>query len=168
MWRANNFNQSRPSRHNLQQQHKLIWHKLGHQRNLISLCCFLYNRSISWVWAGVGNGGHFLFGPRFEPRAMGIDSCCLPSPSTISLDNFLGRRIERTPKQPVSKRLVMKFKKLNFASVNTPKIKTAKIHNAYMQNTQFQKAQFCCIATIVLNMRTKKYYSLIAEQFCKA
>jgi uncharacterized membrane protein len=34
--------------------------------------------------------------------------------------------IERTPKQPVSKRLVMKFKKPNLASANTPETKTAR------------------------------------------
>jgi hypothetical protein len=48
----------------------------------------------------------------------------------------------RIPKQPVSNRPVMKFKKPNLA--NTPEIeaasfKTAKIHNAYIQNAQCQK-----------------------------
>jgi hypothetical protein len=47
----------------------------------------------------------------------------------------------RTPKQQVSKRPVMKFKKPNLASANiletkTASFKTAKIHNAYIQNAQ--------------------------------
>jgi hypothetical protein len=50
----------------------------------------------------------------------------------------------------------------NLASANTSEtettnFKTAKIHNAYIQN-----AQFCCIA-----INSQKYYSFIAEQFCK-
>jgi hypothetical protein len=58
----------------------------------------------------------------------------------------------RTPKQPVSKRPVMKFKKPYLASANTHEtktasFKTAKIHNTYIQNAQCQKAQFFCIAT---------------------
>jgi hypothetical protein len=47
----------------------------------------------------------------------------------------------RTPKQPVSKRPAMKFKKPNLTK-NTPETKTAKIHNTYIQNAQCQKAQF--------------------------
>jgi hypothetical protein len=64
----------------------------------------------------------------------------------------------------------MKSKKPNLASASTPEtktasFKTAKIHNVYLQNSQCQNAQFCCIATSSWYMRTKKYYSLIAEKF---
>jgi hypothetical protein len=52
----------------------------------------------------------------------------------------------RTPKQPVSKCPVMKFKKPNSASANTPETKIAKIHNGHIQNAQCQKAQYFCIA----------------------
>jgi hypothetical protein len=66
-----------------------------------------------------------------------------------------------TPKQPVSKRLVTKFKKPNLAS-----FKTAKIHNAYVSKCVKKPSFF--VSRLVLNIRTKKYYRLIAEQFCKA
>jgi hypothetical protein len=46
---------------------------------------------------------------------------------------YLNRKNGRNPKQPVSKRLEMKFKNPIWPAPTPPETKTAKIHNAYIR-----------------------------------
>jgi hypothetical protein len=69
-----------------------------------------------------------------------------------------------TPKQPVSKRSVMKIRKTQDSQ--RQHTKTAKIHNAYVVKC-VKKPSFV-VSRLVLNTITEKYSSLIAKEFCKA
>jgi hypothetical protein len=73
------------------------------------------------------------------------------------MQTFFGR----TPKQPVSKRPIMKFKKPNLASANTPatktaSFKTANIHNAYLLNYPTSKCPVLMYRDNTLETKTSK------------
>jgi hypothetical protein len=70
-------------------------------------------------------------------------------------ESYQIRKIGSPPNLPVSKPPVMKSKKPNLASASTPETKIASFKTASVKNASF------VVSRLVVNMRTKKYYSLI-------